>query len=791
VSRSLIILVLLAAGVARAQLQTVPLPVTLNGQEVGEVGGEIRNHQLVSIDINPIKPQLQQLLLPERFRGLTTNPSPMTALGQLEQAGVQTYFDYKNLTVQLKVAADQRRSESLNLIGNPPLTANQIQAPSVFSAYMNVLGGVNYVEAGPSADTGFTAPQMAVENVFNYRGLVLQNELAINSSSDKSWEKRDTRLIWDQPESRLRWTLGDLNYPVTSFQAFLPMAGLSLHREDSLQPYHVTSPLGQSGFFLKQDSKVEILVNGRTIQTVQMAAGPHQITNFPLTGGANNVVLRITDPVGRVEYINATLFYDPGLLKAGESEFNYAVGVPSNVDPENPFYEYKPTPAVSAYHRWGLTDTVTLGVNAQGTEDTQDAGAQGVLATRAGIFTYDTAFSHDNTIGFGHFQRLQYNYYAPPNSRLGAANLNLLAQYESSQFTLPNPFVLPVVHSNAWDFQARYTQPISERWSAGVAYALTLPTDANPRQSYSLTIGHHWRQTSTDITVQRVEGGGNLSGWSVFLSVLINFGHGHSGYATYDSLTHTTRGQWQYTPPDNYGTFSATLGAQNSQGQNDLYGDVRYLGRRMELNLSQTSQINGEQRAALSWGTALVYADGVFGVARPVQDSFAIITSTGSLHEEGGIGVQRQGEHFTGLETWFGPAVLSEVTSYYRPRVAIEPRRAEAEFDPQQGDYMLTPTYRSGTHIQVGEKASANVTATLVGADGQPVALQSGMLRAADGTTTEFISNREGLVFLHGLPAGNYTGTLAERPGASFKLTIPTNQHIDVNLGKLQVQTPE
>jgi outer membrane usher protein len=789
VARSFIILVLLLAGAIRAQPQTLPLPVTLNGQELGQITGQIENNQLVSLDISPIKDQLQQLLSPERFQALATNRAPMVTLLQLERAGVQTRFDYQNLSVHLQVAAAQRRSENLNLIGNPGLTANRTQPPSVFSAYMNLRGGVDYVEPSAGAQTGFTTPQLALENAFNVRGLVLENETAINPLPDKPWEKRDTRLTWDQPEKRWRWTLGDLNYPVNSFQSFLPMAGLSFHREDSLQPYYVTSPLGQSAFFLKQDSKVDILVNGRTIQTLQMAAGPHQISNFPLTAGANNVILRITDPVGRVEYVNANLFYDPGLLKAGGSEFNYAVGFPSLTDPENPFYQYKPNPAASAFQRWGLNDSVTLGVNAQATKDTQQGGAQGILATRAGTFTYDAAFSHDTAIGCGHFQRLQYNYYAPHDSLLSDANFNLSAQYQSSRFTSPNPFITPVTHTSAWGFDARYTQRITESWNAGIAYAIALQEDYATRQNYSLTVAHHWGRTSASAIVQRMEGGSSPSGWGVFLSLMIDLGRGHSGYATYDSSTHTTRGEWQYTPPANYGTFSTTLGEQNNAGQNDLYGSMRYLGRRIELDLSQDSLINGAQRTGLRWGTALVYADGLFGVSRPVQDSFAIVNSTGSLHEDGGIGVQRQGDHFTGEETWLGPAVLSEITSYYRPRVEIEPRRPDAEFDPQQGDVMMTPTYRSGTHIRLGQNSSANVTAVLVWADGKPAALQSALLRAEDGKTSEFISNREGLMFIHGLPAGTYTGTLAEHPGASFKLIIPTNKHIDVDLGNIQVHT--
>ena len=790
-TRVLIILVLLVAGATKAQPLTLLLPATLNGQEIGQLNGRIENNQLVSIDISPIKNQLQKLLVPERFLGLATNPVPMVTLTQLEAAGVQTHFDYQNLTIQMKVLASQRRGENLDLRGNLSQTANRIQPPSDFSAYMNLRGGVNYVESSPGAQTGFTTPQLDLENVFNVRGLVLENETAINPLPDKSWEKRDTRLTLDQPEKRWRWTLGDLDYPVTSFQNFLPMAGFSFHREDSLQPYYVTSPLGQSGFFLKEDSKVEIQVNGRTIQTLQMAAGPHQISNFPLTAGGNNVILRITDPVGRVEYINAALFYYPGLLKAGESEFNYAIGFPSATDPENPFYQYKPNPAVSAYHRWGLNDTVTLGVNAQATKDTQQGGAQGIWATFAGIFTYDSAISQDTTIGLGHNQRLQYNYYAPHDSRLSDANLNLSVQYQSARFTMPNPFNTPVVQTNAWNFAASYTQPINENWNAGIAYSLTLEGNHETRQNYSLNVAHHWERTSVNATVQRMEGGSGSSGWSAFVSVTINFGRGHSGYATYDSSTHTTRGEWQYTPPANYGTLNTTVGEQNSQGQNDFYGNLRYLGRRFELDLSQDSLVNGAQQSGLSWGTALVYADGQFGISRPVQDSFAIINSTGDLHDDGGIGVERQGDHFTGEESWLGPAVLSEVTSYYRPRIEIEPIRPEAEFDPQQGDVMLTPTYRSGTHIQLGQKSSADVTATLVWADGKPAALQSALLKSKDGKTTEVISNREGLMFIHGLSAGTYTGTLAEYPNASFKLTIPTDKHIDVALGNIQVQTTE
>ncbi|HTI99466.1 MAG TPA: hypothetical protein VL527_11340, partial [Dongiaceae bacterium] len=414
---AILLLLLGIFAAANAAEQVVPLPVTLNRQAVGELNASVEDNQLRALDIAPLLGRLRELLPPARFQLLSTNSAAPVTVAVLAAAGVQSRFNFQNLTVDLVIPAELKRTEVVNLVGTPDVTGVHAIAPAAFSAYMNVRGGVDYVESSQVGGTGFGEPQLALENAFNFHGLVLENETAINPAPDKTWEKRDTRLIFDDPGRRIRYTAGDLNYSVTSLQGFLPMAGFSLARENSLQRYRVTSPLGQSSFFLKQDSKVEVILNGHTVQTLQLAAGPQQIRNFPLTGGANNVLLRITDPVGRVEYVNATLFYDPGLLRAGEAEFNYAVGFPSVTDPDSAFYHYDRQPAASAYHRWGLSDRLTLGFNAQSTADTQQGGAEASFSTLGGTFNLDLAFSRDRHIGNGTAQQLQYHFYPVPGSR--------------------------------------------------------------------------------------------------------------------------------------------------------------------------------------------------------------------------------------------------------------------------------------------------------------------------------------------------------------------------------------
>jgi outer membrane usher protein len=174
-----------------------------------------------------------------------------------------------------------------------------------------------------------------------------------------------------------------------------------------------------------------------------------------------------------------------------------------------------------------------------------------------------------------------------------------------------------------------------------------------------------------------------------------------------------------------------------------------------------------------------------------VSDSFLIAESTGSLRDDGGIGVERQGQHFIAQEDWLGPAVLPQLTGYYPVHTLAEPLQPAADFDPQTGDLRLEPTYRSGARIRLGQVATANITATLLWADGKTAVLQAGSLKGADGTETDFISNRDGAVFLHGLKAGTYEAFLVTHPEANFTITIPETKEKDLNLGSIRVPITE
>ncbi len=55
-------ILLLAAMIAPAAEQVVPLPATLDGQAVGELNASVEDNQLRALDVTPIRGRLQEFL---------------------------------------------------------------------------------------------------------------------------------------------------------------------------------------------------------------------------------------------------------------------------------------------------------------------------------------------------------------------------------------------------------------------------------------------------------------------------------------------------------------------------------------------------------------------------------------------------------------------------------------------------------------------------------------------------------------------------------------------------------
>lgn len=755
------------------------------------------NQEALKIEAAPFLQELAGRVRPEIMERIRSaaDPQGQLSLPQLKVIGLEVDFDGQKLELRAAVPPELRPDSTIDLFGRrPPPGAERALAPSAFSAYLNLRSGLDFVEQSQSGrDEGLQPFRLDLEGAVNLRDWVVEGNASFTEDAANPWRRGDWRLVRDDPEHRIRYSLGDLAYPTTGFQSFEPMGGLTVARNFSLQPYQVTQPRGRTSFFLKAPSKVEVLVNGQPVQSLQLPAGPHNVQDFLFASGGNDVVLRITDDVGRVETIQLSFFFDPRLLAAGEQEFSYSVGFPSRLGETGPEYESS-RPTVSLFHRVGLSDTFTVGLNLQGNENQQMLGAESVWATSFGIFQPDVAASHGDGVGVGYAARLGYLYHSAASSVGGT--WALAVQHRSPSFaSLGN---LEPNNAVAWDFSARYSQrlPWGLSGGAGGSYQISRGDHRNLSGVNLLLSRRFGRSCSADLTLDRRDIISGQTEYRAFLSLTVLFSGGRQSLRTsHDTFSGISRADWQYTAQNPVGGLDGSLGLQRRPDDYSVFGSARYNSSRAEMSLSQDVTTPGtpaEQtaiRTRFRFGTALLYADGQLAVSRPVQDSFAIIAPHPDLKGQK-IGVDPLRDTYTATIDRWGPAVVPNLGSYQYRTVTIDAPELPPGYELGPGSYMIRPTYKSGTAIRVGTGATVLLGGILENADGTPVSLEAGEIVSLSEPVEkplELFTNRRGKFSLEGLRPGAYEMRLFSDPPTAVRFEIPKGKVGIYDIGTLRL----
>lgn len=298
-------------------------------------------------------------------------------------------YDAEMARLVVRPAGEFMQRQDIAIRGHALAPGEEVVMPAAISGFANFRLGQDIVTEGG----GGTAPgrdgrqplRIDTDGAINIRNWVLEGRADYLEDASHSLARRDVRLVRDLPDKMVRLAAGDLSYPVTGFQSYQPMLGVSVARNFSLQPYRVTVPTGETSFTLDSPARVDVLVNGQRARTLRLDPGSYDISDFPVADGGNEVTLEITDAAGRVERKTFSLFSDQQLLQKGLHEFAYNAGIRSETVDRKLEYDAA-APGVSLFHRYGFSDTVTGGLSAQGDRDTRQAALSGLMVTKAGTF---------------------------------------------------------------------------------------------------------------------------------------------------------------------------------------------------------------------------------------------------------------------------------------------------------------------------------------------------------------------------------------------------------------------
>ncbi len=768
------------------------IPVKIEQLPLGEAVAFISvRDELLAFDGPALLKLLERFLVPEKLQALRArigSGGRLTA-DDIRSEGIAVAYDIGRIEATLRVPLDMRTTQSLSLANPYGAERRELLAPADVSGYVNLLSGHDFV---PNRD-GSTPIVTDLDAALNLYGNVIESVGTYRDIGAAPWTRGDTRIVRDDPESRTRLSIGDVNYGIGGFQSYRRAGGISIARNFGLQPYRSSAPVGETDLNLDRNARVDVIVNGQRMRTLDLTPGRYNVRDLPLVGGTNDVTLRIVDEVGRVDVIRFPFVFDASVLAEGEQDFGYAIGFPSTATNAGRTYD-RTDRVVSAFHTFGLTDQLTLGGNYQASRNVNLVGTEMRLATAIGTFRSDLSASQSSFAGTGGAFRIQHRFTESPSTTSRGRFLASTATYRSPDFTsisqtsASNPVALSL--------GVLFGQRLSETLYGSLGVARQFARDGQPNvttgdASMSMQIAEDVTASLLLSTRQASYGGSDNR---IFLGVSwFPRGSGQRVGTSYDTTERARRVDWSYTPTMRVDGVQADLALGRDAGRDTIDGDVGYTGYRFTTSASHatmTERGDGNSthpRTRVNFGTAIAFAGGQTAITRPINDSFALFVPHPSLAGQS-IEVNNISETPQARTDILGTAVLPELGSYYQHHVTIDAPELPLGYELGRQVYDLQPTYRSGTVINVGTGATVLGDGLLVDAEDKPLPLEAGTITSVDDPSRpaiDFFTSRGGRFRVEGLSSGRFRLTLANDPDKAIEFDIPADSTGRVDLGRL------
>ena len=768
-------------------------PLRDGGFILAEVQFTLGADDSLSVDSQSLLLALKPVLAEDRYAALETLVAGqrLISVNQLAPTGIRLTYDPATIGLIADIPADARVRREISVRGGRDQFTDYVE-PAGVSGYINFRTFTDYYWSGP--DKGFRAPISLVDSAIRIQGLVLENEgtLDAGSNANRVFSREGSRLVYDDRQHLIRFTAGDLLPVGRGFSGTTPMSGFSATRIYSVvDPLRLVQPSGNRSFTLTRASTVETRINGQLVRRVRLDPGTYGVTDFPFLQGTNDVQFVIEDDAGGRQSISFRQSFDRTLLAPGLTEFAIYGGIASPTFNGERDYQTD-EPVASGWFRRGISETLTLGGNFQYAYGGQVFGLEAVMATPLGTLGADVAFSRNDVLGSGYAFNVGIDKtFGGYGSRARA--ISVTAEYRSENFVNPTPTV--TIFPIEWTLSASYSQGIGKRQYVSLTGTWQklrggLADENSARLTYGYTI-----TPRISLTIDGTYQNRNFFGteYGVRASLLVRIGRRSAATAEFDSQGYRTRVGFQTAGGEGVGSWTAAADLEGSPDSIGGNANFNYIANRFEAGLTHNTAYDLEtnaiasQRTSLRIGTALVFADGHFGLSRPIYDSFTMVAPHKSL---GGADVYidpREG-HYTAKSGTFGAAIDPNLPAYI-PRISTyDVPEAPIGYDLGAASIRVKPPYRGGYLIIAGSDYSVTAVGTLLQSDGKPVELLAGKAIELGGDkprTVTIFTNRTGRFGMSGLRPGEWRIEMPQNGSAVIE--IPQGEKGVARLGDVKL----
>lgn len=703
--------------------------IEVNGREIGDA--------LIGLDHGDMwvsTAALQQAnLVLSGARTMTLEGEAVVSLASLAPA-VTYEFDLAGLALKMTAAPEAFAGRTVWSGGPAREPALRLRRTSAF---------FNYGATLASGARGVYATELGIST----RGALWRSTLSKSSSG--GFVRGATTMTYDDERRLLRWELGDTAANSDVPGATVPIAGLAISREFSIDPFFVQHAALTIGGATSVPGSAEVYVNGQLVQRVQVAPGRFELRDLPVQAGAGNVRVVIRDEFGRAREIASGYYRSPRVLRRGLHQFRYALGAPRTAAVMG-LWGYGGI-AGTAQHRFGVTDTLTIGGSAEFDRQALAGGLDFGVRLPAGELEASARTSRAD----GRSGSAGSATYLLRGRRLsaGATVRGLSASFSSLGVSPLRPRVrfdgqmfIDATIVGGVSAGARYV--VARDWTGASPTRVALSTTFRLPRNLSLwsSLEHERRDGRAGVAAMATLGialGGRSSG-----SLSHRAGRNESGRTTMAIQRSLPLGPGiGYRVQSQQGQTSALMSSlqlQTGAGRVELRNDVTPAGAVSSVNVAGS----------------IVAIDGGIHMARPVGDAFALVRVAGVP----GVATYASNQ-YVGRTNRRGEIVVPSLASYYHNRIVLDDGDLPMSHYLPQTKYVLSPGLRGGSVLSVPVHAANLVSGRfLVPSASGAVEPAHADAEAAWGTATERVPlGPAGEFFFEQAVAGTHAVRVAYR----------------------------
>ena len=726
--------------------------------------------QFLSLIKRFIRPNYQQQLFQ------LINERGLIPLLEMRQSGYDFVYDKFTMKLYITTPGMFRNIRELNL--KPASIRPSNIEPSHVSGYLNIRATRPF-----GKDQEDTRLQTTFDGGMNiYRWFTYANLLP--DQDNNRYVAQTLRLSRDFLKSDMRFSVGDLDYTVLGKQNLVRLTGIGLTKGQLLPDSVTNFSLTQYQLVLPEPSTVEFWINDKLVRTEKLEAGGYDVRNFPLQYGFNDVEIRVLGFSGKRKTYNFPFIQDQRLVPQGKHEFSYNLGVPVSIDTTAAQRNHGTQLHYSAFHKFGLSNHWSSGPYAQGNHEQSLIGIENLYAIPSGMLRLDLSASSINKLDKASAWDISYQSYSTRNfdalfrqygfginnrdrhfGSLGQTspdNIDSLSYYAFLQFALSEKLTGTIRYSKKTYRDAENQDEqrthffMTYKLSRRLALRSWIDTikDRTGNTDYEARIGFTFNPERTT----RIEARKNVHEDEEYYAFRATSGAGLSTDLTYDRKQHnkSLQGNLRYNlaaQRDLNATIRHTENA-DADAESDFLA-LNYRGNRATMGGTFTAE-TGKENGELRFATALAFADGHFGISRPIQSNFVIIHPNQLL----------QGHHISfdpdGQIDSLGNAVISDLTKFQPSQIQVSKADIPIGVSLGKGVYNLYPYDNTGYTIGLGDNSGIVLRAQLTqltNGNKKPVINALGVIIPVDRPVdfdNRFFTDAKGRFIISGLKPGSY-----------------------------------